>query len=66
MVKVVEAIRKTPGLKANEIAKLIGKSRQTVERYIKTLRKLELLSFVGSPKIGGYYLTEKMKKKLNL
>jgi ATP-dependent DNA helicase RecG len=66
MVKVIEAIRQTPGLKANEIAKLIGKSRQTVERYIKTLRKLELLNFEGSPKIGGYYLTEKMKKKLNI
>ena len=66
LFKVVQALRKTPGLKFREIVKLLGKSKRSVERYINILRKLEILTFVGSPRTGSYHLTEKMKKKLNL
>ena len=36
---LLAAIRKNPGKRTNELALLIGKSVQTVERYVKELKK---------------------------
>lgn len=44
-----------PGKRANELAILIGKSVQTVERYVRTLKDSGRVEFRGAPKTGGYY-----------
>ena len=55
-VKVLlAAIRSNPGKRANELATLIGKSVQSVERYVKALKDGGLVEFRGAPKNGGYY-----------
>ena len=41
--------------RANKLATLIGKRRQTVERYIKTLKDCGQIEFRGSKKTGGYF-----------
>ncbi|MBR7168717.1 MAG: hypothetical protein IKD33_07900, partial [Bacteroidales bacterium] len=48
-----------PGRRANELAVLIGKSVQSVERYVKTLKDAGKIEFRGAPKNGGYYALEK-------
>ncbi len=58
-VKVLlAAIRSNPGKRANELAMLIGKSVQSVERYVKALKDGGLVEFRGAPKNGGYYAVE--------
>ena len=44
-----------PGKRANELATLIGKSVQTVERYVRTLKDSGKIEFRGAPKNGGYF-----------
>ena len=44
-----------PGKRANELATLIGKSVQTVERYVRALKDSGKIEFRGAPKNGGYY-----------
>jgi len=51
------------GKRAPEYAALTGLSLSTVERYIRQLRKLDLVDFSNEPtKVGGYFITEKLKK----
>ncbi len=52
---LLNAIRQSPGKRANELATQIGKSVQTVERYVKTLKASGSIEFRGAPKNGGYY-----------
>ena len=49
-------IRANPGKRANELATLIGKSVQTVERYVRSLRDEGEVEFRGAPKTGGYFI----------
>ena len=57
-VKVLlDVIRSHPGKRANELATLIGKSVQTVERYVKALKESGEIEFRGAPKNGGYWAT---------
>ena len=59
-VKILLAIiRKNPGRRANELALLIGKSVQTVERYVRELKVAGDIEFRGAPKNGGYFAIEK-------
>ena len=53
-----EAIKRTPGLKvlSFSLASVIGKGVPTTERYIKKLKEANYISFVGAPRIGGYYV----------
>lgn len=48
-------IGENPGKRANELATLIGKSVQTVERYIRVLKDNGVIEFRGAPKTGGYF-----------
>lgn len=43
-------------VRENELALLIGKSIQTVERYVKALKRTGKIEFRGAPKNGGYYV----------
>ena len=55
-VKILLAvIRKNPGMRANGLALLIGKSVQTVERYVRELKGAGDIEFRGAPKNGGYF-----------
>jgi ATP-dependent DNA helicase RecG len=66
LVKIIIAIKESPGMKVSEMVKSIGKTKRTVERYIKILRELELITFIGTVRVGGYFLTEKIKTRLGL
>lgn len=52
---LLAVIRKNPGKRTNELALLIGKSVQTVERYVKELKGTGDIEFRGAPKNGGYF-----------
>ena len=67
IVAIIIFISKKEGSNTNAIVKhLRDKSKPTIERYLKIIRKLEIIEFKGSSKNGGYYLTEKTKKIRNL
>ena len=53
--QLLSVICSIPGARANKLATLIGKSRQTVERYVKTLKDCGQIEFRGSKKTGGYF-----------
>ena len=52
---LLDVIRRNPGKRANELAGHIGKSVQSVERYVKALRETQRIEFRGAPKNGGYF-----------
>jgi len=52
---LLDVIRTNPGRRANELATLIGKSVQSVERYVKALKEAGAVEFRGAPKNGGYF-----------
>ena len=54
---LLSAIRQNPGKRANELATYIGRSVQSVERYVKTLKDAGKIEFRGAPKNGGYFAT---------
>lgn len=53
--RLLSVIVANPGLRANLLATHIGKSVQTVERYIKALKADGKIEFRGVPKTGGYF-----------
>ena len=59
---LLAAIRKNPGKRTNELALLIGKSVQTVERYVKELKGAGDIEFRGAPKNGGYFVIDKEER----
>lgn len=56
--QLLSVIASRSGARANELATLIGKSQQTVERYVKTLKDRGQIEFRGSKKTGGYFAKE--------
>lgn len=63
IIRIIHALKDNPGLNTNTIVNIIGKSKPTVERYIRMARQAGLISYVGSLKTGGYELTDKLKKE---
>ncbi len=65
-----EVIRLTILILTNEGAKTLiiaakrGKSKPTIERYLRIAKKVGIIEFKGAPKTGGYFLTPKMKEKI--
>lgn len=55
---LLSLIRENPGKRAKDLAALVGKSLQTVERYIKALKEKGLAEFRGAKRNGGYYSVE--------
>lgn len=49
------AITRNPGKRANELATYIGRSVQSVERYVMVLKDAGKIEFRGASKNGGYY-----------
>ncbi|HMP32633.1 MAG TPA: hypothetical protein PKD85_23705, partial [Saprospiraceae bacterium] len=62
IIKIVELIIAKEGENALDIATKRGKSKPTIERYLRTAKVVGIIEFNGAPKTGGYYLTRKMKK----
>lgn len=56
--QLLALIATNPGKRANELAVLVGKSVQTVERYVKALKARGEIEFRGAPKNGGYYAVQ--------
>ena len=55
---IVNYIRENPKIKAKDIQEKFGFSIRTTERYIKILRDQKLIEFRGSPKTGGYFISQ--------
>lgn len=55
---LLSAIRGSSRKWANELAMLIGKSVQTVKRYVKTLKDSGEIEFRGTPQNGRYFAKE--------
>lgn len=61
-VTLIELIRSTPGLNSGEIARQMGVDETTVRRWVQKM--VNIISHKGSPKTGGYYLTDDFEQKL--
>ena len=66
LISIVAIINNNPGIRIEGIVPFVKKAKPTIERYLKILRKINLIEYQGAPKTGGYYLTETMKMKLKL
>ena len=64
LIKIAEYLVNNPGVNTKQIARKIDKSVPSVNRYIKLLRDLGIIEHIGTPKAGGYHLTEKFKDRL--
>ncbi len=64
LIEVIKTLTQKEGIKAVEIANEIGRSKPTIERYLKILKTLNIVTFVGSPKIGGYVICKSFKEKI--
>lgn len=53
--KAYDIIFNTPGIKANQLAVLLCRSINTVEKQLVMLKKKDLIEHRGSAKTGGYY-----------
>lgn len=61
IIRAVNLILEREGVNASDIAVNRGKSKPTIERYLRIAKKAGIIEFRGAPKTGGYYLTEKVK-----
>ncbi len=65
LITIIKQLESNEGINTDEIVKKLGgKSKPTVERYLKIARGLYMLEFKGASKTGGYYLTEKILRLL--
>jgi len=64
LVEMVIAIYKVEKPNTDDLAKAIHVSTRTAKRYIQILKLLNIIEFKGSPKTGGYILTEYFTKEL--
>ena len=64
LVEMTIAIYKVEKPNTDDLAKAIHVSTRTAKRYIQILKQLNVIEFKGSPKTGGYVLTEYFTKEL--
>ncbi len=65
LVKIVKLLIEKEGVNTDDVVDHIGKSKPTVERYLRLAKDRGLVVFSGAPKTVGYYLTNRIKKALN-
>jgi ATP-dependent DNA helicase RecG len=63
MVDIIHLLQEKPGLKSKELGEMVGISEVSIRRDMQKLSKL--VEFKGTPRTGGYYLTDYMLSKLN-
>jgi ATP-dependent DNA helicase RecG len=56
--RVLLLILKNGGIKAKAIASGIGRPKKTVDHYLRKLREMGNIHYIGSKKTGGYYATK--------
>lgn len=61
---IVEVILNQPGINRLELIKKSGKSKTSIERYLRILKENNFVNYQGSKKTGGYHLTDEAKQKL--
>ena len=49
-----EYIKNNPNQKANQISQNMNIPLRTIQRWLKQLKEKDKITFVGSPKTGGY------------
>jgi len=54
--KLFDTIKKNPGIRIPEMAKILLSPKKTVERWISKLKKMNLIEYRGSKKTGGYFV----------
>ena len=60
---LLKHIHKSEGKRLPEYSSMLGIPEKTLEVYVSKLREVELIIYVGdSPKKGGYFMTDKLKK----
>lgn len=64
VIRLTILILTNEGAKTLNIAAKRGKSKPTIERYLRIAKKVGIIEFKGAPKTGGYFLTPKMKEKI--
>lgn len=65
IIAIINLLENKEGINTDDIVEKIGgKSKPTIERYLKIARDLNIIEFRGASKTGGYYLTEKMMREL--
>ncbi|MCX7025276.1 MAG: Fic family protein [Spirochaetes bacterium] len=57
--KILDFLKREPGLSANELATLLNKTTRTLERHLKALREQGRLKRVGSDKAGHWEIMER-------
>ena len=63
IVLIIKLLESNKGINTDAIVEKIGgKSKPTIERYLKIAKDLTIIEFKGTPRTGGYHLTEKIKK----
>ena len=66
LFKIVAYLLNNKGANGKELAIISGKGRSSLTRHLKLLRDSHIIEFIGSDKTGGYYLTAKVKEKLQI
>ena len=61
---VFHAIHAYPDSKTQRIAQIVGKSVPTVSIAVADLKRFGLVEHFGSPKTGGYRISEKVEKSI--
>ena len=64
IIEIAKYLYDAEGSNTDDVVDHIGKSKPTIERYLKIARDVMIVEFKGAPKTGGYYLTKRMKKYL--
>ncbi len=63
---LLKHIYKSEGKRLPEYSSLVGIPEKTLEAYVSKLRENKLILYVGdSPKTGGYFITDKLRKIIN-
>lgn len=63
LANIVDIIKETPSLRSNVIANRLNTNEQTIRKDIQRLQDLKLIIFIGTPKTGGYFITNEFQEK---
>ncbi|MGD1844949.1 MAG: hypothetical protein ACFB10_06100 [Salibacteraceae bacterium] len=64
LVLLTQLVKEREGLNAEDLAVRRGKSKSSLERYLRIARALKIIQFEGAPRTGGYFLSPEMKKQV--
>lgn len=58
LTNILHLFHSNEGLKLKDIALRIDRPAKTVERYLKILKDLSIIEFIGAPRSGKYYIVK--------